>query len=284
MASPVLGPEKGDIYMVFDKDIATPTLKAMGTMASVNDMGLNIITAAVDPSDPKNNKAITEKFAANFDKIFAPNESVIVKLENGGEFLYIPGFVESVVPGAPATYTIGVAKDREITGVEEKNIAKNVPLTDAAGNNEGWFFSDTVLGSLLESTQTITYNNYNTKIKDIIASKDGARKIKAIRLFNSDSSKPDNDSYEIDTIKLGEKNITQVKMKSVVPFIYNTPADASVVGDPAKNHVVMTADPSKIIFGGKKSRKQKTRKNTMPLQFAPGAKRAYLKRRKSSRK
>jgi hypothetical protein len=62
-------------------------------------------------------------------------------------------------------------------------------------------------------------------------------------------------------------------MKSVVPLSFNT-ADGS--GKIALSRAT--------VFGGKKSRKQKTRKNTMPLQFAPGAKRSYLKRRKSSRK
>jgi len=268
----------GDIYMVFKQDDLTK-LKAMGKMESNNTIGASVNDIEVDTNDVGQKNMLKSKFAAKLDKEFKVTDSVIVKLEKDDSFLYIPGFVVEVVAAAAAaapTYNIGVAKDSTITAVKEENIAKNVPLTV---DQEGWFFSDTVLSSLLDGTQTITYTDYAKKAEDIITKVDGARKIKVDNTTKIGSD----DAYEINpAIVLAGKDITQVKMKSVVPLIYNTPS--ADVGDPTKNHVVMTADSSKIIFGGKKSRKQKTRKNTMPLQFAPGAKRAYLKRRKSSRK
>jgi hypothetical protein len=273
--------KKGDIYMVFDSN---EKLHAIGKMEDVDIFGPNIITDPIDIQDANKRKTVKSKFAAKLDKEFEVEGSVIVKLEKGGSFLYIPGFVEKIEQapsaGTPGKYTIGIARDSRITEVNEENIAKNVPL---GINEEGWFFSDTVLGSLLDGNQSISYTDYANKAGEIITKVDGARKITATALAKSDPTKPE-DSYTIDPINLAGNDITEVKMKSVVPFIYNTPADAGVLSDPAKNHVVMTTDASQIIFGGKKSRKQKTRKNTMPLQFATGAKRAYLKRRKSSRK
>jgi hypothetical protein len=272
--------EAGDIYMVFKPDDPTK-LKAMGKMKSNDTIGASVNDIEVDTNDVGQKNMLKSKFAAKLDKEFNVTDSVIVKLEKGGSFLYIPGFVVEVVAAAAAaaapTYNIGVAKDSTITAVKEENIAKNVPLT---AGQEGWFFSDTVLGSLLDGTQTITYEKYAIKAEDIITKVNGARKIKVENTIKIGSD----DAYEINpAIVLDAKDITQVKMKSVVPFIYNTPALPAVLSDPAVNHVVMT-EKVNTIFGGKKSRKQKTRKNTMPLQFAPGAKRAYLKRRKSSRK
>ena len=274
--------EKGDIYMVFDKAIGTKTLKAIGTMETTDKIGTPIVGISGTIPDIKHKPIqLLATLSANIDKVFKVNESVIVKLDDGGgtEFLYIPGFVVAVVPdpaGGSPTYNIGLAKNSTIIGVKEKNIARNVQL---AAGDEGWFFSDTVLVSLLGPSQEITYDNYVRQVADIISDPNGARKIKATAV-NLGS-----ESYTIAQITLDRKPITQVKMKSVVPLIYNTPNDDNaVLANPAVNHVVMTADLSKIIFGGKKSRKQKTRKNTMPLQFAPGAKRSYLKRRKSSRK
>jgi len=271
----------GDIYMVFDKDISTPTLKAMGKMDTTDKIGTPIdgISGTI-PDIKRKPIQLLATLSANIDKVFKVNESVIVKLEDGGgtEFLYIPGFVVGPVPapGPGAKYNIGLAKDREITGVEEKNIARNVPLKVGEA---GWFFSDVVLGNIVKGNgdnKKMTYANYVAQVAEIISSVNGARKIEAIAVD------PGN-SYTIRPITLDGNPINQVKMKSVVPLIYNTSANASVVANPALNHVVMTVNANKI-FGGKKSRKQKTRKNTMPLQFAPGAKRSYLKRRKSSRK
>ena len=90
--------------------------------------------------------------------------------------------------------------------------------------------------------------------------------------------KSDNgDTYEHDGFELNDKkttiNANTVKPKSVVPYLFNK-----------ENAGNVEASDTKTVFGGKKTYTKKTRKNTMPLQFAPGAKRAYLKRRKSSRK
>ena len=266
--------------MVFDKDIKKQALKAMGTMKNANEIGTPI------DSISGNTKAFSPiqltTLSANIDKVFAKDESVIVKLKDADKILYIPGFV--VEGGGAAPYTIGLAKDITITGVDEQNIAKNIQLDDA-DNNEGWFFSDAVLGSFAGAGNSTTYGEYIKKIEDITTHANSVRKIKVSSLASSPDAikkasettpptSPDKDSYELTAvITLNGKNITQVKMKSVVPLSFNKEDGGEIAISLATT-----------VFGGKKSRKQKTRKNTMPLQFAPGAKRSYLKRRKSSRK
>jgi hypothetical protein len=202
----------GDIYMVFD--IKNPkNLKAIGRMENANSIGPSVDSGDIDTIKDEPN---LQKLSANIDKVFEVNDSVIVKLVKiANEILYIPGFVVEVVPAVAAseapTYNIGLAKDRTIIGVEEKNIARNIPLKEplpasAVPGEEGWFFSDTVLLSLLGPNQEITYAAYAAKASDITTNPNGVRKIKVKSLKMSDASVGENDSYELtDPIDLAEK-------------------------------------------------------------------------------
>ena len=263
--------DTGDIYMIFNKD-DLKHIKSIGTLsAELNDTSIGSISD-VNKLDEPEVKIIQEKLFNSIKKStpIKPNDSVIVKLQNSipDNFLYIPG----VVTVAGATYTINIGEGTTITNVDARNITKNRQLKD---NETGWFFSDSVLASFIKdgkvNVTSMPYNEYADKIDAIRAKSDTYRLIE-----NKKATTVGTDVvYEINTIDLGSKDITEVKAKSVVPYFYNQKADLQ-----DKIEQIDTA----IVFGGKKSKKPKTRKNTMPLQYAPGAKRAYLKRRKSSRK
>ena len=296
MASSVPAPlevKNGDIYLIFDKE-NPDLLKAMGKMNDAKQMADPIKEVSGEVNKIKTNQKLKQRISSNLNRKFETGYSVIVKLQHNSNFLYIPGFVVGIQMGTGQNgsnlYKIGVAKDKTITGVQQNQIARNDALEPANPlNNEGWFFSDVVLGSLLDGNNTeLEYQQYAEKMEEIIRNTDGVRKITVQSLTSSPDAKkkasetspptsPDQDSYQLtDKITLNNNEIEQVKMKSVVPLIFN----AAELADPEK----IVPSSATTVFGGKKSRKQNTRKNTMPLQFAPGAKRSYLKRRKSSRK
>jgi len=254
----------GDIYMVFDKTEPT-ILKAMGKMTDNNTIGASVNDNEVDTKIQVEKDMLKSKFAAKSSGQLNNGDSVIVKLAHDGKFLYIPGFVVDTNRDA-GPYKIGVAPGRTIINVLEENIVKNRKLEI---DEKGWFFSDIVLGQVVKGEATdnkeLGYDEYVKGIDKIIL---GSALI--------DITADNGDTYTHIEFKLQNGNDiaeNTVKPKSVVPYIFNT-----------ENAGKLAVSTVKTVFGGKKSRKQKTRKNTMPLQFAPGAKRAYLKRRKSSRK
>jgi hypothetical protein len=257
--------QKDDIYLVFDKD-NNRTLKAMGKMHDNTTIGERVNDVVVDTRNKDEKEVLIEKFAANTSSVFNIEESVVVKLEDGGNFLYIPGFVVDVDSSA-GLYKIGVETGRTITAVPKENIRHNRKLKSG---EKGWFFSDIILGQVVKNKGDQKEMNYDTYRKGIPAIITGSGII--------DITGENGDKYTHNTFKIKNgKDIppNTVKFKSVVPLRFN--AAHGVSGE-------LTPSPAITVFGGKKSRKQKTRKNTMPLQFAPGAKRSYLKRRKSSRK
>jgi hypothetical protein len=292
-ASSSLDVQIGDIYLIFDKE-NPGKLKAMGKMKDAKQMAEPVKEVSGEVATIKADPKIKQRISSNLNRKFEKGYSVIVKLEHDNKFLYIPGFVVDIEVAGDGSmrYKIGVAKDKTITGVQQNQIARNDALEPAnppnPPNNEGWFFSDVVLGSLLDGNNTeLDYKAYAAKMDDIITNANGVRKITVQSLTSSPdaikkasetspATTADQDSYQLtDPIELNNNEIEKVKMKSVVPLSFNA---ADVSGEK------IAPSSATTVFGGKKSRKQNTRKNTMPLQFAPGAKRSYLKRRKSSRK
>jgi len=256
-------PAEGDIYLIFDKN-DTQKLKAMGTMADSSNFGNSINDTVVNTSVDDEKKNLKEKFAAKSSSNFNNDDSVIVKLEDNGKNLYIPGFVIGT-NGGSGPFKIGVEPGRTITNVPKENIVKNRKLEIG---EKGWFFSDVVLGQIVKGkndNKELDYAEYKKGIPTIIVGsglieitgeQDDKYKHVQFSLINGNSINPDT-----------------AKFKSVVPYLFNK-----------ENAGKVEASDTKTVFGGKKTYTKKTRKNTMPLQFAPGAKRAYLKRRKSSRK
>lgn len=259
MASPV----EGDIYLIFDKNDKTK-LKAMGTMTDSSNFGDSINDTVVDTTADDEKKILREKFTAKASIEINNDDSVIVKLEDNGKIIYIPGFVVDTNSGS-GPYKIGVEPGRTITNVPKENIVKNRKLESG---EKGWFFSDVVLGQVVKGktdNKELDYTEYKKGLQAIIVGSG----IVNITGF-------DGDKYKHAEFALLNGNIIKedaAKFKSVVPYLFNK-----------ENAGKVEASDSKTVFGGKKPNAKKTRKNTMPLQFAPGAKRAYLKRRKSSRK
>jgi hypothetical protein len=259
MASPV----EGDIYLIFDKNDKT-MLKAMGTMTDSSNFGNSINDTVVNTSVDDEKKILKEKFSAKTASEFNNDDSVIVKLEDNGKIIYIPGFVVDT-NGGSGPFKIGVESGRTITNVPKENIVKNRKLESG---EKGWFFSDVVLGQVVKGktdNKELDYTEYKKGIPAIIV---GSGLIEI--------TGENGDKYTHTGFKLTNSNDiaeNTAKFKSVVPHLFNK-----------ENAGKLESSDSKTVFGGKKTNTKKTRKNTMPLQFAPGAKRAYLKRRKSSRK
>jgi len=256
-------PVEGDIYLIFDKN-DKQKLKAMGTMADSSNFGNSINDTVVNTSVDDEKKTLKEKFATKTSSDFNNDDSVIVKLEDSEKYLYIPGFVVDT-NGGSGPFKIGVESGRTITNVPKENIVKNRKLEIG---EKGWFFSDVVLGQIVKGKNDNKELDYAEYKKGIPAIKSGSGIINITGI--------DGDKYKHLEFSLLNRNIIKedtAKFKSVVPYLFNK-----------ENAGNIESSASKTVFGGKKTNTKKTRKNTMPLQFAPGAKRAYLKRRKSSRK
>jgi hypothetical protein len=254
-----LNVEENNIVMTFNE-----SGELTGVGKSTGNAKVGIQTKIIDNplilTDENKPKLIEQLKLKNKEK-YEVNDAVIVKLVGNNNILYIPGFI---VSGA-GPYIVGVDKERTIINVDAKNIVLNRKL---ASGEQGWFFSDVVLGEVVKDggdTKELNYDTYVERIDKIIPGS------ALITITGETSDKYTHMAFNL--INNNDISENTAKFKSVVPYLFNK-----------EENEKLAVSESKTVFGGKKSRKQKTRKNTMPLQFAPGAKRAYLKRRKSSRK
>lgn len=264
-----------NIVMIFNKDGKLLGLGKTNAGVPVIDVPVQkSMTGEIDLGNEYKKTVAKALLSTDFKTQYKKNDSVIVKLQVGAEkILYIPGIIEDNVLSSAndATVIVGEGGNLKITEVPFANICSNFKLKE---NETGFFFSDRVIKDVLKNDTvfgSITDANLNGIIK-------GTGKI-TVTSINGEKYNHD----EITLINTEKIDSNTAKQKNVVPMGFNN------VNDLANPSQITLTTPDEItnntvVFGGKKSKKQKTRKNTMPLQFAPGAKRAYLKRRKSSRK
>lgn len=246
--------------------------------------------ASIDPNDKYKKTVAKALLSTSFKEEYKKDDGVIVKLKGGTDvYLYIPGIIESDVNPLAVSANVIVGDGKKIIDVPLTNICSNYKLKE---NESGFFFSDFALGTILggKKHSEIEDDHLNQIIKE-----DNYKKITITPpsaggdIIKTDAGKEYYISHNSFTVGTGSMQKTigtndNVSTKSVVPMGFNMVDD---IGNPES--IVLTKPDDinvnkTVVFGGKQSKKQKTRKNTMPLQFAPGAKRAYLKRRKSSRK
>jgi hypothetical protein len=280
MASIKINPE--NIVMTFNKDGKLLGLgKTNAGSIVINVPVQKSITGEIDLGNSATNVDKYKKTVAkallstDFKTEYKKDDSVIVKLKNStsDSFLYIPGTIEQDVPaGADATVSVGEGGHIKITDVPLANICSNFKLKE---NETGFFFSDRVIRDVLKNA-TVAFGSITTaNLNDIIQ---GTGKITVLSV---NGERYDHAAFKLMNGK--DIQLNMAKQKSVVPMGFNNVND---INNPEEILLTLPNEITNntVVFGGKKSKKQKTRKNTMPLQFAPGAKRAYLKRRKSSRK
>ena len=285
--------KKGNIVMTFNTEgkllglgkvnvDTTPSVQV--EKALTGEINLGVTASDQDKYKKTLAKAL---LSTSFKETYNKDEGVIVKLKakSVDEYLYIPGIIAANVDsGGKADVIVGDGKT--MTEVPLENIRSNYKLKE---NESGFFFSDTELANTLGGK---TYSNITDDDLKTIIKEDNYKKFSIPSLGASIITKDvaTNKEYYIRhnafTIGSTKKTIganDRVSTKSVVPMGFNMVND---IENP--NFIELTTDSNineqNVVFGGKQSKKQKTRKNTMPLQYAPGAKRAYLKRRKSSRK
>ena len=266
MADNTVNIQKGDIVMTFNPDNSVKGIGIANVDASV-ELEKKIEVDIKDKAGQDKAKLLLN--SSSKDK-YNDGQVVIVKLNVNSktDYLYIPGTIlkEEEVSGNKV-YDVLIAPDRTITKVPIANIRLNYQLKE---NEEGIYFSDITIQK--EITDKIT--DFSAITDDFLEKiMGGSGKITVNTVVDTKYTHTGNIKLQNAT-EIPEA--TEVGYKNVVPLGFNR-----MDGD----NVVLTADasPDKI-FGGKKTNTKKTRKNTMPLQFAPGAKRAYLKRRKSLRK
>jgi hypothetical protein len=272
-----------NIVMTFNKDGKLLGLGKTNVGVPVIDVPVQkSITGEIDlgnsaDADNKYKKTVAKALlSTDFKTKYIKNDSVIVKLQvvaSGSEnFLYIPGIIADDTSSANANVIVGEGGNIQITDVPLINICSNFKLKE---NETGFFFSDRVIKDVLKNA-TVAFGSITEAQLNGIIQGTGKTNVTGINgeKYNHD---------EITLINDEKIDSNTAKQKNVVPMGFNNVND---LANPSQI-TLTTSDKitdNTVVFGGKKSKKQKTRKNTMPLQFAPGAKRAYLKRRKSSRK
>jgi hypothetical protein len=279
MASITINPE--NIVMTFNTDGKLLGLgKTNAGLAPVNVPVQKSMTDVIDlgnsatPTDIYKKTVAKALLSTDFKTGYTKNDSVIVKLKDSASdsFLYIPGTIEQDVPVGGANATVIAGDGKRITKVPLTNICTNYKLKE---DETGFFFSDSVIGGVLR--QDVEFGSITgEQLNGIIQ---GTGKITVSAGIN-----PERYNHTAFKLKNGtDIQLNMAKQKSVVPMGFNNVND---IENPTEITLTLPNEITNntVVFGGKKSKKQKTRKNTMPLQFAPGAKRAYLKRRKSSRK
>ena len=264
--------KENDIIMTFNSN---GELLGLGKSTSDSEVVVQkkFNTSPIDINDAAKKQAAKLFLSTEFKKEYSNEDGVIVKLKGGDKYLYVPGTIVDVPEGAAASteYTVLVAAGRKIAKVPLANISTNFALKNG---ESGVFFSDTVISNILKPDTDYT----SISEADLNGIIQGTGKITLTADLGSDPT------YKHNEVKLVNSNTIStntIKPKSVVPLGFNMVENAGSADEKIKLTEEANVVSNSVVFGGKKS---KTRKNTMPLQFAPGAKRAYLKRRKSIRK
>jgi hypothetical protein len=272
---------KNDIYVIFDNE--GKNLKAVGLMDDATTIKTNdFVTDAIPNEAAKKNKSLSyslNSLISNTDELKV-NDSVLVKVVFAGVAQYLPGKVIAINAGGDVNVELYAYKSdkREsssnqitITEIPLSNIIKNIPV------NEKY---------------SITARTTRFEVSYIMKTKDDVGITETYSNFNAKSTFSTFDKVITINDAPGSSNVLEQLKFITIPILTADGTDYLIQGTgvaqneriPYYYTVVNTfTDSGHVVRGGKKS-KNKTRKNTMPLQFAPGAKRAYLKRRKSSRK
>jgi hypothetical protein len=283
MASIQINPE--NIVMTFNKD---GKLLGLGkTNAGVRVIDVPVQKSITGEINLDNSADAVNKYkktvakallSTDFKTEYKKDEGVIVKLQVGApgseKFLYIPGIIadDTSSANANANVIVGEGGKIQITDVPLINICSNFKLKE---NETGFFFSDRVIKDVLKNATVAFGSITDAQLNDIIQ---GTGKTNVTGINGEKYN-----HNEITLINTNKIDSNTAKQKNVVPMGFNNVNDLANPSE-IRLTIVNQITDNTVVFGGKKSKKQKTRKNTMPLQFAPGAKRAYLKRRKSSRK
>jgi hypothetical protein len=282
---------KDDVYVILDKE--GKNLKAVGLMSNNTTINPNkFVATAMSIEQAKKNKSLSYSLKSLISTTeLKKDDNVLVKVEFVGVATpeYLPGKVSVINVGGDVNVELYAykndkrepsAKKFTITAIPLSNIIKNIQVNE-------------------EYSSTTTTEKF--KVSYIVKDKDDADIIVIHTDFNANSTVITapvkeitiNDAHGssniIEKLKFIDKPILTadgtdylikgtgglMKSNERIPYYYTV---VNTFTDPKDS-----SKPITVVRGGKKS-KDKTRKNTMPLQFAPGAKRSYLKRRKSSRK
>jgi len=287
--------EENDIYVIFDKK--GENLKAVGLMSSDTEIKPNDFVKPAPPiknadakKSPLLNYSLNSLISISNTDALEENDYVLVKVVVSHAVKYLPGKVSARV-GADYVVDLYTYEDNtlkkpstELITIQEvprdkihKNIPVNDPPTytgDSAKFNVSCIYRDnkTKIVITLDNFQTHSIVNADDKIE--IKNAGGGGTLSELTIVSTPILGSAGTGNKTEYLIQGTNYLRNVRILYYYTVVDNF-TDPKDPNDSTKNITV--------VRGGKKS-KDKTRKNTMPLQFAPGAKRSYLKRRKSSRK
>ena len=262
--------EKGDIYVIFDKNVQN--LKAVGLMDNASTIIKNeLVNRNLKKEDAKADRVLKYKVSTLVESSkngFNVGDAVLVEHFYNSIKTFVPGKIESIDSGKGEAIVVlykGIYDKKEfksdssneikITEIPFAKLKKNIPVED-----DSWG-KGTRITHIFKVSYLTSSSSSTTPHKDFIANE----------LSNIGITINDLDILSVE--KSGDK----------FNYLIQRTGYSTNIRIPYEYAVVKSIGNIEVKYGGKNS-KGKTRKNTMPLQYAPGAKRAYLKRRKSSRK
>jgi hypothetical protein len=278
--------EPNDIYVIFDKK--GQNLKGVGLMDSATTITENsFLKAPITNDEAKKSKFLNYSLNSLISNAIAlaVNDPVLVKVEKDGITKYLPGKVSAIVAPNDVNVELYACKHNtrelsdnliKITEIPSSNIIKNIQVNEqySIGTVNKKFEVSYMVKTTDTASITETYTDFINKIivsdEVITINGVGMSVIETLTFTTIPILTSDGTDYLIKGT-----GIAVIGKNDRIPYYYTV---VDKFTDPKDSNKTIP-----VVRGGKKS-KDKTRKNTMPLQFAPGAKRSYLKRRKSSRK
>jgi hypothetical protein len=287
--------EENDIYVIFDKK--GENLKAVGLMNTDIEIKQNDFVKPAPPiknadakKSPLLNYSLNSLISISNRDALEENDYVLVKVELSGAVKYLPGKVSARV-GADYvvdlyTYADSTLKNQStelitIQEVHRDKIHKNIPVNDpptytgdSAKFNVLCIYRDNNTPIVIKYDVFVANSIVNVADQNQIDIKNAGGDLGHLTFVSKPILGSAGTGNKTEYLIQGTNYVRNLRILYYYTVVDNF-TDPKDPNDSTKNITV--------VRGGKKS-KDKTRKNTMPLQFAPGAKRSYLKRRKSSRK